>query len=289
MRAPVLHRHRPHRTLAFAMTSNEQRLEELQLIQFTLLPEEVLTFLDDEGLVWAQLLRDYGEDAVDSAIPWPSTPPHIQVKPQSSKIWFDVRFPAPDSPIPLVSVKGENATRAEQERWRGIIHDKMHENEIAASDFPVYQLLCLHLLPLLHDEMPTVQTDVPTDEPPATVDDTRFHALFTSHHLISPKKRRALQQWSGALAIAGFAKVGHPGLIYVQGARGSVEEFVDNVRAMQWLALRLRFLEPLPGEDQEGQARGWTEFEKVGEAVEAMRRLGLEDWIVEMGVGSRSS
>ncbi|KAJ6479208.1 hypothetical protein C8R47DRAFT_1137327 [Mycena vitilis] len=284
------------------MTSNAQRLEELQLIQFTLLPEEVLTFLDDEGLVWAQLLRDYAEDPVDSAIPWPSTPPHIQVKPQSSKIWFEVRFPAPDEPIPLVSVKGENATRAEQERWQRIIQDKMQENEIAASDFPVYQLLCLHLLPLLHDEMPAVPTKEPltVDEP--AVDDTRFHALFTSHHLVSPKKRRALQQWAGALAVAGFAKVGHPGLIYVQGARGGVEEFVDNVRAMQWLALRLRFLEALPGEDedgerqegrgqegQQGRARGWTEFEKVGEAVEAMRRLGLEDWIVEMGVGSRSS
>jgi molybdenum cofactor biosynthesis enzyme MoaA len=90
--------------------------------------------------------------------------------------------------------------------------------------------------------------------------------------------------------VAGFAKVGYPGVIYAQGEQSSVEEFVNNVRAMQWLALRLRFLELLPvGNGDEQQANGWTEFEKVGEAVEAMRRLGLENWIVEMGVGSRST
>lgn len=120
-------------------------------------------------------------------------------------------------------------------------------------------------------------------------DARRFHALFTSHHLIAPKKRRALQQWSGALAVAGFAKVGYPGVIYAQGAQESVEEFVGNVKGMQWLALRLRFVEALPELGREAQAAGWNEFEKVGEAVEAMRRLGLEEWIVEMGVGSKSS
>lgn len=159
----------------------------------------------------------------------------------------------------------------------------MHIYLLMPSSFPVYQLLCLHLLPLLHDQM-----HAEPEAPPASdVPSERFHALFTSHHLISPKKRRALQQWSSSLAVMGFAKVGYPGVIYAQGERSSVEEFVANVKAMQWLALRLRFLEPLPGGGEEAQ--GWTEFEKVGEAVDAMRRLGREDWIVEMGIGSRNS
>lgn len=154
----------------------------------------------------------------------------------------------------------------------------------------MYELLCLHLLPLLHEEMPAA---LPEEGPSIPVKDdasrSPFHALFTSHHLISPKKRRSLQQWSSSLAVTGFAKVGYPGVIYAQGERGSVEEFVENVKAMQWLALRLRFLEPLPVSEDEARAQGWTELEKVGEAVDAMRRLGLEKWIVEMGVGSRSS
>ncbi|KAJ7447230.1 hypothetical protein FB451DRAFT_1290722 [Mycena latifolia] len=265
-----------------------RQLEELQLIQITLLPEEILTFLDEElqdARAWSELLRDYAEGALDSDSSVPPAPPHIQVKLKHSKIWLDVLFPTPENPAPSVSIKGENVTRGEQERWRSLVHEKM--DEIATSDFPVYQLLCLHLLPLLHDQTQMPTAPAPADERP-DVPDTPFHALFTSHHLISPKKRRALQQWSGALGVTGFAKVGYPGVIYAQGAQRSVEEFVANVKAMQWLALRLRFMEALPGGCMT-QAEGWTEFEKVGEAVAAMRRLGLEDWIVEMGVGSKSS
>ncbi|KAJ7696721.1 hypothetical protein B0H17DRAFT_929133, partial [Mycena rosella] len=257
------------------------RLEELQLIQFTLLPEEVLTFLDEElqdPPVWSRLLRDYAEGTLDSNSSFPPTPPHIHIKPQHSTIWLEVLFPTPDNPTPSVSVKGENVSRGEQDRWQDVVREKL--DEIAASDFPVYQLLCLHLLPLLHEQ--TQMPAAPADEPP-DVPGARFHALFTSHHLVSPKKRRALQQWSGALGVAGFAKVGHPGVIYVQGAQPSVEEFVANVKGMQWLALRLRFVELLSGEG-EAQAQGWAEYEKVGEAVEAMRQLGREDWIVEMGI-----
>ncbi|KAJ7726385.1 hypothetical protein B0H16DRAFT_1383959 [Mycena metata] len=263
-----------------------QHLEELQLIHFTLLPEEILTFLDDEGAIWTQLLQDYADGASAENSPQPIAPPHIQIKPQHSKIWFELQFSGPEDPTPSVSVKGENLTRSEQERWQNLVLEKMEE--IGTSDFPAYQLLCLHLLPLLHDESPVVPTleEHPVD--PVVESGARFHALFTSHHLISPKKRRSLQQWSNSLSVTGFAKVGYPGVIYVQGVESSVEEFVANVKAMQWLALRLRFLEPLPAKDG-GEARGWTEFEKVGEAVETMRRLGLEDWIVEMGIGSRTS
>ncbi|KAJ7045148.1 hypothetical protein C8F04DRAFT_1388713 [Mycena alexandri] len=262
-----------------------QHLEELQLIQFTLLPGEILTFLDHEGAVWTQLLQDYADGVSTENSRQPMAPPHVQVKPQDSKIWFELQFSASEEPTLSVSVKGENLARSEQERWQSLVLEKM--DEIGTSDFPAYQLLCLHLLPLLHDESPAPAVEehpvVDIAEPGA-----RFHALFTSHHLISPKKRRSLQQWSNSLSVAGFAKVGYPGVIYLQGAEGSVEEFVANVKAMQWLALRLRFLESLPSKDGD-EAQGWTEFEKVGEAVEMMRRLGLEDWIVEMGIGSRTS
>ncbi|KAJ7608714.1 hypothetical protein FB45DRAFT_945755 [Roridomyces roridus] len=256
-------------------------LEELQLIQFTLLPEEILTFLDDGGSVWAQLLDDYDESTTTDT---PSSPPHIQVKPKTSTVWFEALFSS--DTMPKIAVKSDTATRAEQERWQEVVRSKL--DEVAASQFPIYELLCLHLLPLLHE---AESADAALDSPhPALLpaDDAnapRFHALFTSHHLISPKKRRALQGWSASLRIAGFAKVGYPGVIYAQGTESSVEEFVANVKGMQWLALKLRFLEPLPLAG-EVEAHGWTELEKVGEAVEAMRRLGLEEWIVEMGIGS---
>jgi hypothetical protein len=120
---------------------------------------------------------------------------------------------------------------------------------------------------------------------------TRYHALLTSHHLISPTKRRNLQQWSSQLSISGFAKIGYPGVIYCEGLEDQVEQFVANIKAMQWLALRVRFMEPVPTQaaskqESSGQKRTWAEFEKVGEVVEEMRRLGREKYVVEMGIGS---
>ncbi|KAJ6606801.1 hypothetical protein B0H10DRAFT_1819474 [Mycena sp. CBHHK59/15] len=269
-----------------------RQLEELQLIQFSLLPDEILTFLDDEPSVWSQLLEDYIQDpsSIDSLCHWPAAPARCQVKSNRYKIWLEVQFPGSENSMPSVSAKGENVTRTEQEHWQSLIHEKL--DEIASSDFPVYELLCLHLLPLLHAQAPTAtaadQQLLPVKT--ATTPGPRFHALFTSHHLISPKKRRSLQQWSGSLKVSGFAKIGYPGVIYAQGEQSSVEEFVANVKAMQWLALRLRFMELLPEGGNEAQAaEGWSEYEKVGEVVEAMRRLGREDWILEMGVGSRNT
>lgn len=165
--------------------------------------------------------------------------------------------------------------------------------------FPTYQLLSEHLLPLLHAKLDAQsprarQPAAPRAMEPAPAPSQLHHALLTSHHLVSPQKRRSMQHWSAALSVSGFAKVGHPGVIYCAGAREAVEEFVRNVKAMQWLALRVRFVEPLanPGsasEDERKASRRWVEYEKVGDVVEEMRRLGRESYIVEMGIGSAAA
>lgn len=170
----------------------------------------------------------------------------------------------------------------------------------------------MHLLPELHTALDNAAANAATAEssakstpsPAATTSGTgsvgrtsapRYHALFVSHHLKSPQKRRSLSQWSHELSLSGFAKVGYPGVIYCEGTREDVEDFVGRVKGMQWLALRLRFIEPAPS-DLEGRAmepnkqrRQWAEFEKVGEVVEEMRRLGRGHFIVEMGIGSASN
>lgn len=150
-------------------------------------------------------------------------------------------------------------------------------------------MISLHLLPLLHEELEELEANQgPADHPLELAPlPSMYHALLTSHHLISPNKRRSLQSWSASLLIAGFAKVGYPGVIYAQGQRENVEEFVANIKAMQWLALKVRFIEPLEGEPAVGAPeKRWNEFQKVGEVVEEMRRIGREQFIVEMGIGS---
>lgn len=80
-----------------------------------------------------------------------------------------------------------------------------------------------------------------------------------------------------------------------------VEEFVRLVKAMQWLNLRVRFVEEMESElekdggdgklkltESDGDHDGvdWIELEKVGEVVEVMRRSGRERYMTEMGLGS---
>jgi hypothetical protein len=149
--------------------------------------------------------------------------------------------------------------------------------------YPLFELFTAHLLPLLHDlPGPAEPAAAPAAEP-APADAERFHALLTSHHLKAPSKRRALAGWAAQHALAGFAKLGHPGVLYVSGARAGVDVFVRDTKALQWLALRVRFVEPAPPGELEP---GWAELEKVGEVVEWMRARGLERFVVEMGIGS---
>ncbi|KAF8624146.1 hypothetical protein AX17_007209 [Amanita inopinata Kibby_2008] len=281
-----------------------------------------MQFSDDCEAIWTRLLDEY---ATTNAIETQEIPKaRFSVKVEGwSGVWFEVEMSVG------VAVKGEYLGRAEQERWQEIVRTNELEVSSTGAEFvslfvfsrvrllrfnwavvlafryPVYELVSLRLLPLLHEEAekPNAQLNPSNSNsnsnirtsPRATTEteaaDSKeskriyWHALLTSHHLISPTKRRNLQQWSSSLSLSGFAKVGYPGVIYVEGERGGVEEFVEDVKGMQWLALRVRFVEALEG-GEGGNGRRWREFEKVGEVVEEMRRLGREKYVVEMGIGS---
>ena len=161
--------------------------------------------------------------------------------------------------------------------------------------FPAYQLLSLDLLPQLRENMNSLSQASLSGTPlnfgvDAKNNSVIYHALFTSHHLISPTKRRSLQHWSSSLSLAGFAKIGYPGVIYAEGERRNIEGFVDNVKGMQWLGLKVRLVEPLDiMEHPNRMERQWMEFQKVGEVVKEMRRIGREKYVVEMGIGSLGS
>ncbi|TFK90060.1 hypothetical protein K466DRAFT_485475 [Polyporus arcularius HHB13444] len=309
------------------MTSSRKTLEELNLLKCSLLPGELLEFVAD-STQWADLLDAYAVDP-DCDLPGDlEAPPHLQLKLETSAdVWYDVTLPpdygqALEGRLPVISVRGDNLGRAEQERWQRVVADALES--VHGSEYPLYELTSTHLFPQLHEALDTPGTvtdghqpaDVhtsnsdasgthtvrPPDEAekekrrPSNPTSPRYHALFVSHHLKSPQKRRALSQWAHELALAGFAKVGHPGVIYCEGTRADVEDFVGRVKSMQWLALRLRFVEPVPSpepgssasadSEEPGQRGRWAEFEKVGEVVEEMRRLGRESFVVEMGIGS---
>ncbi|TFK99730.1 hypothetical protein BDV98DRAFT_570751 [Pterulicium gracile] len=287
-----------------------QQLEELKLISYSLLPDERFTFISpdpDENATWADLLNDVRSPSdvfstptsqertgTGTVGPESLSPLCWRLKVDGSKAWFDVTLPSryngtdvSDARLTaMITVQGENISRNEHELWNGIVRDVLVE--IGATEYPLYQLFVQHLVPLLHEEASKTQAQ----PPPTTQREGKkreikpFHALLVSHHLISPTKRRHLQQWSSSLSVTGFAKVGYPGVIYGQGDEEDITEFVENIKAMTWLALRVRFVEPLPSGKEVPKERQWLELQKVGEVVAEMKRLEREEFVLEMGIGS---
>ncbi|KAF8523566.1 hypothetical protein JB92DRAFT_3109991 [Gautieria morchelliformis] len=271
-----------------------QQVEELVLLKCSLLSDEALEFVlsrHEDVEAWTQTINAHSEG---ETLPLHvSCPARFTVKIRDIPIWFEIYFPA-EYPLETtefeITVRGYNISRTEQQRWQDIIQKR--RAQLSEANFPAYELISLHLLPCLHEEYDGRIAPEGMDAMNRTALEPgvapEFHALLTSHHLKSPHKRRSLQQWSSELCLAGFAKVGHPGLIYCSGLESDVKEFVTKVKDMQWLALRVRFVEALPDAIiSETERRGtWLEVEKVGEVVDEMRKLGRENYVLALGIGS---
>ncbi|PCH34347.1 hypothetical protein WOLCODRAFT_63598 [Wolfiporia cocos MD-104 SS10] len=288
--------------MPLAAATLARQLEELHLLKCSLMPDETLQFtsVSEDSDRWSQLLESYADnpdaDAVNEQC---EEPVRFTVKVNGLDIWVAAELSHAYNGEHIgdnyvsVTFKGSRLGRAEQAQWQAIIDEKTRE--IHDSEYPVYELISAHLLPFLHAEAEKVaHNEYPSETVREASSSTTsptplYHVLLTSHHLKSPNKRRSLQQWVHELPVTGFAKVGYPGVIYCSGEQPQVEEFAANVKAMQWLALKVRFVEPLPDAEHQAETnnrRRWTEFEKVGEVVEEMRRLGKERYVVEMGIGS---
>jgi len=272
------------------MTLNEVQLnqvDELLLIRSSILPDELFQLITPS---WEALL-DAHSSGDPLPLPFPSEPPRFRVG--SRVVWFDVTLSDGDSQV-VISVGGDGVGRDEGEKWNIIIGEKREEINQTVDDFPTYQLFSAHLLPMTQSLAQSSKDNAVSNFKGSDVesqpqDTARYHAFLSSHHLISPEKRRSLSSWSRSLRLSGFAKVGYPGVIYVEGGPGSkanIEEFVKRVKGMQWLALKVRFVE----EVKVGlTVEGWKEVEKVGEVVEEMRKRGREKHVVELGLGSSKS
>jgi hypothetical protein len=63
----------------------------------------------------------------------------------------------------------------------------------------------------------------------------------------------------------------------------------SQVKSWQWLALRLRVLEPDPladGSTANPHKGKWEELTKVGEAVDWLKKIGKEHLLLDVGIGS---
>ncbi|KAG9312572.1 hypothetical protein JVU11DRAFT_6968 [Chiua virens] len=311
-----------------------RQLNELHLIRSSLLPGEQFAFVlppDSEDLgVWTSLLDTFAEagsfddNGMITSLTHPPCQARFEVHIAGAPVWFEITLPRCTEPVPesmsgatgvgvnadtltttTISVRGARLSRDDQIRWqsevRARINDIMKDEACA---FPVYELLTL-LAPALHQSQGSGRTSdyESTTDSSLTASPLEaqllYHALLTSHHLVSPAKRRSLQQWSSQLCLSGFAKIGYPGVIYVEGAQDAVETFVRNVKGMQWLALRTRFVEPVPESEsrsdgtvtQDGRPRAsddqlaWVELSKIGQVLEHMQKRGRGALVTNLGIG----
>ena len=111
-----------------------KQLAELQLIKCSLLPNEIMQFIDDYESLWSRLLDEYETTMTLSELPAlkgaqiPAL--KFRVKADSLvKVWFEVEMPlhGNDDSTAVVYVKGDYLSRAEQDRWENVIHEKQRE------------------------------------------------------------------------------------------------------------------------------------------------------------------
>ncbi|KAG9047607.1 hypothetical protein FS837_001865 [Tulasnella sp. UAMH 9824] len=279
------------------------QLEEILLIKSSLLPGESLEFEDDEeadnlrppnplGMNYFKALEVLSQTGTlpEGSQDIYQTPLTFTVAAGSISITVTLGDTYPETPDDWrVSIHGEMMSRQRQELWDKRLKERVKDLLKDEESNIVYQLLCDYALPLISEEASQAEPhveDISAPHKPDTLPCVPFHALLSSHHLISPQKRKSLLKWSQELKLSGFAKVGYPGIIYAEGAKDEVEEFVQRIKQMQWLALRVRFVEPVPNMERDSSQPGWKEVSKVGEAIEEMKRKGREKLIVNLGFGA---
>jgi len=105
--------------------------------------------------------------------------------------------------------------------------------------------------------------------------------LIYSHHIIAKSKRKAIADLTNEYTLGGYAKIGWPGIILIEGAEDDCIAFVAELRSMRWQYLVVR------GEEQEtvsvlDDARKFPrKFEELGEdqmsyLAGVCREVGLE-------------
>lgn len=285
--------------------------DELEIIRASLLPSEELIYLSPHTSTWLSAPAD--GSSTDPKLEDPSTPFLLEIKSSASSYRIHIEILKQDyysRKNVKLQIKSSEMGREEALGWGMWVEERLDESwdEGVETSFPLYHVLTTHLLPNLQDHSDSHPTPAPIN--PSTTHShshstrvtstyTPSHILFTSHHLLAPSKRRNLSSLSSSLRLQGFAKVGHPGLIYAEGDLEDLEEFGREVKGWQWLNLRMRVLE----EDETGEGKGkgkmggtgqeegrrkgeWMELGKVGEAVDYLRERGKERLLLDIGIGA---
>jgi len=98
--------------------------------------------------------------------------------------------------------------------------------------------------------------------------------LIYSHHLISKIKRADIKDLASHYGLTGYAKIGWPGIILIEGMEEDCNHFYDDIRGWAWKYLVVR------GEQQEDNGTrkfsSFLETDDMSIVAEHCREVGLE-------------
>eukprot|EP00918_Siedleckia_nematoides_P016511 GHVU01035523.1.p1 GENE.GHVU01035523.1~~GHVU01035523.1.p1 ORF type:complete len:330 (+),score=74.26 GHVU01035523.1:48-992(+) len=108
--------------------------------------------------------------------------------------------------------------------------------------------------------------------------------LIYFHHIIANGKRQAISEWAVQLRLGGYAKIGWPGIIIIEGPEACCQEYVRCLQRLRWQQMVVRgeqVEECPPGVGVDGLRRlhhGFEELDTNGmsELAERCRQAGLE-------------
>lgn len=64
--------------------------------------------------------------------------------------------------------------------------------------------------------------------------------LIFSHHIIAKTKRKAIGDLARTYNLGGYAKIGWPGIIIIEGEEKDCDRFIDDIKMMRWQHLEVR-------------------------------------------------
>ncbi|EJK50200.1 hypothetical protein THAOC_30860 [Thalassiosira oceanica] len=92
--------------------------------------------------------------------------------------------------------------------------------------------------------------------------------IIYSHHIIANSKRRGLHDLASQYNLGGYAKIGWPGVVLVEGEESSCQSFVDEIKRWRWQQLQVRGEEQIRiprGDSLDDHRKLSPDFEELGE------------------------
>ena len=152
---------------------------------------------------------------------------------------IQINFQIPQSyPLvsnPIVHVRSNELSRKDEESLNKKLHD------FISSDHMLGELCLLNIIEWSKDNCGSffsLDSDIPVCSNPTIPEFCRMWLYM--HHIYSKTKRRSILAWAEDLELTGFCLPGKPGVVCVEGASESTNEYYHRLRKMNWKSITCR-------------------------------------------------